>query len=89
MSTYTQNTSNFAEAQTLSSVGLRYYKDNTHSPTLPTECSHCGSEALALSLATSPHAARLDCEGCERWLKWVSKVQAEQLGLMDGGLSNV
>ena len=54
-------------------------------PKLPTKCPRCGSESLAIKPGSGPHAARIDCEGCKRFIKWVSKADAQKLGLkLDG-----
>jgi len=53
MSTYFQNTSNFAEAQIFSSVGLQYYNYTTHPPNLPPEIDRAierGSYTKRMSL---------------------------------------
>lgn len=44
-------------------------------------CQHCGSNDLKASLtpSTSFHYARLDCNACGRYVKWLSKKQFIQL----------
>ncbi len=50
---------------------------------LPTVCKYCGSESLRVSACElpNPHAARVDCESCNRFQKWLSKSLAAQIGL--------
>jgi len=50
-------------------------------PNLPTNCPKCGSQSLAINPGSGPHAARLDCKGCKRFIKWLSKIDAQVLGL--------
>ncbi|MEO1431213.1 MAG: hypothetical protein AAFV71_19555 [Cyanobacteria bacterium J06633_8] len=46
-----------------------------------TECPNCGSTDLNPSLtpSTSPHFARLDCNTCGRYIKWLSRKQFIEL----------
>ena len=48
---------------------------------LPANCPKCGSQSLAINPGSGPRAARIDCEGCKRFVKWVSKADAQSLGL--------
>jgi hypothetical protein len=50
---------------------------------LPTNCKYCSSQSLVVRHCqpSSPHAAGVWCESCERWQKWLSKPIAASLGL--------
>lgn len=41
------------------------------------KCQHCGSDDLKASLTPSSncHHARLDCNSCGRYIKWLSRKQ--------------
>ena len=40
-------------------------------PTPP--CPRCGAIATRITPGKGPHAAREDCAGCGRFIRWVSK----------------
>lgn len=69
---------------TAQATSYKYYASSTPPKPLPTACPHCGSASLAISPATPPHAARLDCEDCGGWIKWIGKSQAAAAGIVEG-----
>lgn len=42
-------------------------------------CPVCGTSDLLVSPGTGPHAARLDCDQCRRFIKWLGRDKAAQL----------
>ncbi len=44
-------------------------------------CCHCGSKSLEHKPGTPPHALRLDCAACGKFVKWVSHRDADQAKL--------
>lgn len=48
---------------------------------LPSKCPHCGSDCLSVGSGAGPHPARIVCESCGRFIKWLSKRTVAQLGL--------
>lgn len=46
-------------------------------------CRHCGSCNGVLRSGSGPHAARVDCEGCGKFLNWAPFWFAAQMGLIE------
>lgn len=44
-------------------------------------CRHCGSVWGVVKDGTGPHAKRIDCQGCGRFLNWMGLGLAIELGL--------
>jgi len=42
-------------------------------------CKHCLSEKVKLEKPKPPHLASLICADCNRWIKWVGKVELEAI----------
>lgn len=46
-------------------------------------CRHCGSAWGVVKDGKGPHAKRIDCHGCGRFLNWMSLATAIQFGLYE------
>lgn len=44
------------------------------------KCSHCDSVNLEIRDGKGPHFSALYCQKCQRFIKWLSQRQDEQLG---------
>jgi len=47
--------------------------------TLIPPCPVCQSRHAVCGIGTGPHAARLDCNSCGRFRKWVGKTELDPL----------
>ncbi len=63
---------------------------DTESPTIsranPTRlpCANCGSIERKLGIGKGPHSASLKCAQCDRFIRWVGKIELVKLN--QGGL---
>jgi hypothetical protein len=54
-----------------------------HSQKCLAHCRHCGSVRGIARSGTGPHAGRIDCDGCGRFLNWMPFVLAVELGVIE------
>ncbi|MEM9091631.1 MAG: hypothetical protein AAGC93_23195 [Cyanobacteria bacterium P01_F01_bin.53] len=57
-------------------------KDPLKDLRLPITCPNCSwHRGKVITLDSGPHAAKLECSACGRWIKWLSKKKLEQIVL--------